>query len=67
MTAQLCASVTNVNIMGMDVDGAPWKDEIVTEVPVIKDGFLQLSHKPGIGCELNEKEIAKHPWDGHRG
>jgi L-alanine-DL-glutamate epimerase-like enolase superfamily enzyme len=67
MTAQLCASVPNINIMGMDVDGAPWKDEIVTEVPVIKDGFLQLPRKPGIGCELNEKVIAKHPWDGHRG
>jgi galactonate dehydratase len=67
INAQLCASVPNVKIMGMDVDGAPWKDEIVTEVPTIKDGFLQLSRKPGIGVELNEKEIAKHPWSGHRG
>jgi len=67
INAQLCASVPNVKIMGMDVDGAPWKDEIVTEVPNIKDGFLQLSRKPGIGVELNEKEIAKHPWSGHRG
>jgi len=64
---QLCASVPNVKIMGMDIDGAPWKDEIVTEVPAIKDGYLQLSRKPGIGVELNEKEVAKHPWSGHRG
>ena len=67
INAQLCASVPNVKIMGMDIDGAPWKDEIVTEVPNIKDGYLQLSRKPGIGVELNEKEIAKHPWSGHRG
>jgi L-alanine-DL-glutamate epimerase-like enolase superfamily enzyme len=67
INAQLCASVPNVKIMGMDIDGAPWKDEIVTEVPNIKDGYLQLSRKPGIGVELNEKEIAKHPWYGHRG
>jgi L-alanine-DL-glutamate epimerase-like enolase superfamily enzyme len=64
MTAQLCASVPNVKIMGMDVDGAPWKDDIVTEIPNIKDGYIQLSRKPGIGVELNEKEIAKHPWLG---
>jgi L-alanine-DL-glutamate epimerase-like enolase superfamily enzyme len=65
MAAQLCASVPNVKIMGMDVDGAPWKDDIVTEIPTIKDGYIQLSRKPGIGVELNEKEIAKHPWLGH--
>ena len=64
MCAHVCASVPNVKIMGMDVDGVPWKDEIVTEIPTIKDGFLELSHKPGIGAELNEKEIAKHPWRG---
>jgi galactonate dehydratase len=62
MTAHLCASVPNVKIMGMDVDGAPWRDEIVTGIPTIKDGFLQLPRKPGIGVELNEREIAKHPW-----
>jgi L-alanine-DL-glutamate epimerase-like enolase superfamily enzyme len=67
INAQLCVSVPNVKIMGMDIDGAPWKDEIVTDVPVIKDGFLQLSRKPGIGVEINEKEVAKHPWSGHRG
>jgi L-alanine-DL-glutamate epimerase-like enolase superfamily enzyme len=67
MSAHLCASVPNVKIMGMDVDGAPWKDEIVTALPEIKDGFISIPRKPGLGVELNEKEIAKHPWDGHRG
>jgi len=39
MTSQLCASVSeNVKIMGMDIDAAPWKDDIVTDVPNIKDG-----------------------------
>ena len=64
ITAQLCASVPNVRIMGMDVDGPPWKDEIVTDIPNIKDGYLIITNKPGIGVELNEKEIAKHPWTG---
>jgi L-alanine-DL-glutamate epimerase-like enolase superfamily enzyme len=66
MCAHVCASVPNIKIMGMDVDGVPWKDYIVTEIPTIKDGFLQIPRKPGIGVELNEKEIAKHPWPGRR-
>ncbi len=67
MTSQLCASVPNVKIMGMDIDAAPWKDDIVTDVPDIKDGYIHIPRKPGLGVELNEKEIAKHPWHGHRG
>ena len=67
ITAHLCASVPNVKIMGIDVDGAPWKDDIVTEIPDIKDGYINIPAKPGLGVELNEKEIAKHPWLGHRG
>ena len=62
MCAHLCASVPNVKIMGMDVDGAPWKDEIVTDIPDIKDGYVRIPRKPGLGVNLNEKEIAKHPW-----
>jgi L-alanine-DL-glutamate epimerase-like enolase superfamily enzyme len=66
MTAHLCASVPNNKIMGIDVDSPPWKDDIVTAVPNIKDGFIHLSRKPGLGVELNEKEIAKHPWLGRK-
>ena len=62
MCAHLCASVPNVKIMGMDVDGAPWKDEIMTDIPDIKDGYVRISRTPGLGVNLNEKEIAKHPW-----
>jgi len=62
MSAQLCASVSNVKIMETDVDSAPWRDDIITEIPDIKDGYLNISKKPGLGAELNEKEIAKHPW-----
>ena len=62
MSAHLCASVPNVKIMETDVDSAPWRDDIITELPDIKDGYLNLPKKPGLGADLNEKEIAKHPW-----
>jgi L-alanine-DL-glutamate epimerase-like enolase superfamily enzyme len=62
MNAHLCASVPNVKIMEVDFDSVPWRDDIITELPEIKDGYLSLPKKPGIGAELNEKEIARHPW-----
>ncbi len=60
--AHLCASVPNIKIMETDVDSAPWRDDLTTDIPEVKDGYLMLPTKPGIGTELNEKEIAKHPW-----
>ena len=62
MSAHLCASVPNVKIMETDVDSPPWRDDIVTELPDIRDGYLFLPKGPGLGTKLNEKEIAKHPW-----
>ncbi len=62
MSAHFAASVPNLKIMEIDVDSAPWRDDIVTHVPEIRDGYLYLPNGPGLGTELNEKEIAKHPW-----
>jgi L-alanine-DL-glutamate epimerase-like enolase superfamily enzyme len=62
MSVHLCASVPNLKIMETDVDSVPWRDDIMTELPDIKDGYINLPKKPGIGAELNEKEIARHPW-----
>ena len=39
----------------------PWKDEIVTNPPVIENGVLHVPKGPGWGSELNEKIIAAHP------
>ena len=39
----------------------PWKEEIVTNPPVIENGVLQVPTGPGWGSELDEKIIAAHP------
>jgi L-alanine-DL-glutamate epimerase-like enolase superfamily enzyme len=62
MCSHLCATIPNFKIMETDYDSVPWRDEITTDVPEIKDGYMLLPKKPGIGTELNEKAIAKHPW-----
>jgi galactonate dehydratase len=62
MSAHLCAAVPNVRIMEIDIDDVPWKDDIVSEPLDIKDGRLRIPTRPGWGADLNEREIAKHPW-----
>jgi galactonate dehydratase len=63
MSAHLCAVLPNVRIMEIDIDDVPWKDDIVTEPLDIKDGHLRIPSRPGWGADLNEREIAKHPWN----
>lgn len=61
MSAHLCAALPNFRIMEIDVDDVPWKDDIVTNVPEIEDGYLKLPQGPGWGVELNEDAIREHP------
>ncbi len=62
MCAHLCATIPNFKIMETDFESVPWRDELTTDVPKIENGYMILPKKPGIGTELNEKAIAKHPW-----
>ena len=43
----------------------PWRDDIVTESFIIeKNGrIVRPNTKPGLGIELNEEEIKKHPFE----
>ena len=61
MSAHMCAAVPNFRVMEIDVDDVPWKDDIVTYVPEIEDGYLKLPKGPGWGTELNEDVIRAHP------
>ena len=62
ISANFCAVIPNFKIMEVDVDDVPWKDELVTDLPDIREGHLHLSKKIGWGLDLNEKVLAKHPW-----
>ncbi|MFE1644424.1 mandelate racemase/muconate lactonizing enzyme family protein [Microbacterium sp. P01] len=60
MSAQFGASLTNFSILEIDVDGVPWRDELVTP-PVIENGDLLLPDAPGWGCVVDEDAIRAHP------
>ena len=62
MSASLCAVLPNVRIMEIDIDDVPWKDDIVTAVPEIVDGYLTIPSGPGWGADLVEEELRRRPW-----
>ena len=61
MSAHLCAAMPNFRIMEIDIDDVPWKGDMLTYVPEIKDGDLIVPTEPGWGAELNEEVIRAHP------
>lgn len=63
ISASLCAVLPNVRIMEIDVDQVPWKDDVVTKVPDIRDGYMTIPTGPGWGVDLNEEALKEHPWE----
>mmetsp|Transcript_40040 Transcript_40040/g.115406 ORF Transcript_40040/g.115406 Transcript_40040/m.115406 type:complete len:434 (-) Transcript_40040:277-1578(-) len=61
ISAHFCAAIPNFKVLEVDVDDVPWKDTIVTVVPAVRHGHLELPSGPGWGVDLNEEVIAAHP------
>lgn len=60
IAAHWSACVTNLALMEADMDSVPWRDEVVTTLPTIIDGHMQIPNAPGWGTDLDEKQIARH-------
>jgi L-alanine-DL-glutamate epimerase-like enolase superfamily enzyme len=60
--AQWCAAIPNARILEFDADDVPWRDELVTAVPEIEAGELQVPTGPGWGVEVVEDVLDAHPW-----
>jgi galactonate dehydratase len=41
---------------------APWAFDIMHGVPRVTNGYIEPSDAPGIGVELDEQEMARHPY-----
>jgi L-alanine-DL-glutamate epimerase-like enolase superfamily enzyme len=61
ISANVCATVPNFFIHEIDIDDAPWRDDLMTHPFEIKNGHLQLPNRPGLGSDLIEEELLKHP------
>lgn len=64
MAAQFSAIVPNLRAMEIDVESVRWRDEFFVEPPVIENGELVLSEKPGWGIEINEAAVRARPPRG---
>lgn len=60
MSAHFAATIPNFSILEYDVDGVPWRDDVVTP-PTVVDGHMLLPDGPGWGCEIDEEAIRAHP------
>ena len=61
ISAHFCAAVPNFRIMEIDIDGVPWRDEIVDTPAVFDKGDYILPKGPGWGVEVDEAGLRKHP------
>jgi L-alanine-DL-glutamate epimerase-like enolase superfamily enzyme len=57
-----CASVGNVQIMESDPEHTPWRDELFTVRPEIRNGQMTMPTGPGWGTDLDEKVARAHAW-----
>ena len=64
MCAHFSAMVPNLRIMETDIDGVPWRDELVSAVPVIENGEMVPPTAPGWGIDVNEAGVRAHPPRG---
>src|SRR6266849_3064767 len=64
ISAHFSAVVPNFKVMEIDIDDVLWKDDIVTQPPVIENGDMLLPTGPGWGAEVNEEFVRAHPPKG---
>jgi galactonate dehydratase len=61
-TLQLAAASPNFAYLETIATDVPWRSDIAIEAHVIRDGVAIISDAPGLGVDLNEEELLKHPY-----
>lgn len=62
-SAHVCASVPNFFRQEFMFTDVPWRDTVIDHPiqEMVFGGFLHLSDRPGLGVDLVEEEMEKHP------
>ncbi len=60
-SAHTMATVPNFFRQEFMVNDVPWRDACLSHPLPVKDGFFHLPDRPGLGFDLNEAELLKHP------
>lgn len=60
-SAHVCASLPNFFRCEFMFNDVPWRDAVLTHPLPVERGHLVLSDRPGLGVDLVESELEKHP------
>ncbi len=61
-TLQIAACVPNFVMLEMMMSDVPWRKDICDEKLILRNGQMTIPTRPGLGIELNETELLKHPY-----
>jgi len=60
-SAHVCAAIPNFFRCEFMFTDVPWRDEVITHPLDVRQGKLHLSERPGLGVDLVEEEMRRHP------
>jgi galactonate dehydratase len=60
-SAHVCASIPNFFRCEFMLNDVPWRDSVLTHPLDVRAGKLHLSERPGLGVDLIEAELERHP------
>lgn len=61
-TLQIAASTPNFFLLETMASDVPWREDVCDEAVSIVQGKMQIHDRPGLGVDIREEEIAKHPY-----
>lgn len=53
-SAHVCASVPNFLVLEFHGRDVIWWNDLIKQKPLIKDGYIKVTNKPGLGIDINE-------------
>jgi L-alanine-DL-glutamate epimerase-like enolase superfamily enzyme len=60
VSANISAVFTNFMILEFDEDDPPWRNDLLRDPFEVKDGYLKVPDRPGLGSDLDERQLKKH-------
>jgi len=61
-TLQLAANLPSFFLLETMSSDVPWRADVCTEVVHLVDGKMNVPTAPGLGVDINEEAIARHPF-----
>lgn len=60
-SGHVCASIPNFFRQEFMLTDVEWRDRVIDHPMDVREGYLYLSDRPGLGVDLVEEEMEKHP------